>query len=233
MSIWPQPEADPLQGDRKSYSSSTKPLTDDEINTIAEKLNLGRWNFYGALYGPKPIRDVMWQVVKGAFSQIKGAKFYFPEDMPDNVVLQTRNDTLQGIPSVTELKWVGLNPPYDLSSDRLLFLHNKLKYFVQQVDWLPNGAHLFFSPIAKVSGPDATAQYELTRRRCEEANFDFIGTFVVGMREMHHIVCIVFDRKDEESCKRAHWLICTLIDDAAKMGWGEYRTHIALMGTCW
>ena len=98
------------------------------------------------------------------------------------------------------------------------------------MDWLPNGAHLFFSPIAKVSGPDATAQYELTRRRCEEARFDFIGTFVVGMREMHHIVCIVFDRKDEESCKRAHWLICTLIDDAAKMGWGEYRTHIALMG---
>ena len=48
----------------------------------------------------------MWQVVKGAFSQIKGAKFYFPEDQPDNVVLQTRNDTLQGIPSVTELQWV-------------------------------------------------------------------------------------------------------------------------------
>ena len=99
-----------------------------------------------------------------------------------------------------------------------------------QVDWLPNGAHLFFSPIAKVSGKDAKAQYEMTRRRCEEAGFDFIGTFVVGMREMHHIVCIVFDRKDPDSCKRAHWVISTLVDDAAKMGWGEYRTHIALMG---
>jgi hypothetical protein len=48
----------------------------------------------------------MWSVVKGAFSQIKGAKFYFPEDMPDNQVLQTRHNTLQGIPSVTELSWV-------------------------------------------------------------------------------------------------------------------------------
>jgi len=46
---------------------------------------------------------------------------------------------------------------------------------------------------------------------------------------MHHIVCIVFDRKDPDSCRRAHWVISTLIDDAAKMGWGEYRTHIALM----
>ena len=191
-----------VHGDRASYSNSKKPLTDSEIDEIAKKLNLGRWNFYGALYGPPPVREVMWQVAKGAFSQIKGAKFYFPEDMPDNIVLKTRNDTLQGIPSVTELKWV---------------------------DWLPNGAHLFFSPIAKVSGDDAVGQYALTRRRCEEAGLDFIGTFVVGMREMHHIVCIVFDRKNEESCRKAHWVISTLIGDAAAKGWGEYRTHIALM----
>jgi hypothetical protein len=50
----------------------------------------------------------MWQVVKGAFSQIKGAKFYFPEDMPDNKVLQVRDNTLQGIPSIDELNWVRL-----------------------------------------------------------------------------------------------------------------------------
>ena len=96
-------------------------------------------------------------------------------------------------------------------------------------NWLPNGAHLFFSPIAKVTGDDAVAQYEITRRRCEEAGFDFIGTFVVGMREMHHIVCLVFNRLDPDSCRRAHSLISTLIDDAAKKGWGEYRTHLALM----
>ncbi|KAK5091274.1 hypothetical protein LTR05_001456 [Lithohypha guttulata] len=191
-----------VMGDRKTYTSSTKPLTDPEIDAIAEKLNLGRWNFYGALYGPPPVRDVMWQVVKASFGKIKGAKFYFPEEMPDNLVLQTRHDTLQGIPSVTELRWV---------------------------DWLPNGAHLFFSPIAKVSGDDAVAQYELTRRRSEEFGFDFIGTFVVGMREMHHIVCIVFDRKDPDSRRRAHKLISILVDDAAKQGWGEYRTHLALM----
>lgn len=144
----------------------------------------------------------MWQAVKAPFSAIPGAKFYFPEDMPHNIVLQTRHLTLQGVPTTTELKWV---------------------------DWLPNGAHLFFSPIAKVTGDDAEAQYQITRQRCEEAGFDFIGTFVIGMREMHHIVCLVFDRKDPESCRRAHWVITTLIDDAAERGWGEYRTHLALM----
>ncbi|KAF4468378.1 4-cresol dehydrogenase flavo subunit [Fusarium albosuccineum] len=191
-----------VMGNRAKYSSSDKPLNDKELDEIAKKLNLGRWNFYGALYGPEPIRNVMWQVVKQSFSTIPGAKFYFPEDMPGNLVLQTRDLTLQGIPTTTELEWV---------------------------NWLDNGAHLFFSPIAKVTGDDAVAQYEITRRRCEEAGFDFIGTFVVGMREMHHIVCLVFNREDEDSCRRAHWLISQLIDDAAKKGWGEYRTHLALM----
>ncbi|KAM5351008.1 hypothetical protein ACJ41O_003731 [Fusarium nematophilum] len=191
-----------VMGNRAKYTPSERPLNDQELDDIAKKLNLGRWNFYGALYGPEPIRKVMWDVVKKAFSAIPGAKFYFPEDMPDNLVLQTRNLTLQGIPTTTELEWV---------------------------NWLPNGAHLFFSPISKVTGDDAQAQYRLSRSRCEEAGFDFIGTFAVGMREMHHIVCLVFDRKDEDSCRRAHWVITTLIEDAAKRGWGEYRTHLALM----
>jgi len=191
-----------VMGNRKSYTDSDKPLTDTELDAIAAKLNLGRWNFYGAVYGPPPVREVLLSVIKQSFLQIPGAKYYEPKDMPDNIVLQTRNDTLQGIPSTTELRWV---------------------------DWLPNGAHLFFSPIAKVSGDDGVAQYQITRQRCEEAGFDFIGTFVVGMREMHHIVCIVFDRKDPDSRRRAHWLIRTLIDDAAKRGWGEYRTHLSVM----
>ncbi|KAI4593653.1 hypothetical protein KJ359_009137 [Pestalotiopsis sp. 9143b] len=190
-----------VMGTRASYTS-TGPLSDAEIDGIAEKLQLGRWNFYGALYGPEPVRAAMWEAVKASISAIPGAKFYFPEDMPGNVVLQTRHLTLQGVPTTTELKWV---------------------------DWLPNGAHFFSSPIAKVTGDDAEAQYQITRKRCEEAGFDFIGTFVVGMREMHHIVCLVFNRKDPDSCRRAHWIITTLIDDAAERGWGEYRTHLALM----
>ncbi|EXJ69406.1 uncharacterized protein A1O5_07442 [Cladophialophora psammophila CBS 110553] len=191
-----------VMGDRKSYTNEDRPLNDAELDAIAASLGLGRWNFYGALYGPEPVRVAMWQVIKASFSSIKGVKFFFPEEMPDNVVLQTRHLTLQGIPTMTELKWV---------------------------DWLPNGAHLFFSPIAKVTGEDAVAQYEVTRRRSEEFGFDFIGTFIVGMREMHHIVCIVFDKKDPDSRQRAHRLIKILIDDAAARGWGEYRTHLALM----
>lgn len=35
---------------KKYYTDSDEPLSDKELDEIAEKLNLGRWNFYGALY---------------------------------------------------------------------------------------------------------------------------------------------------------------------------------------
>ncbi|KAL4934671.1 vanillyl-alcohol oxidase [Aspergillus undulatus] len=189
-------------GSKIEYSDKTEPLSDEDLDELAKKLNLGRWNFYGALYGPEPIRTALWTVIKQSFSAIPGARFFFPEDTPENSVLRIRDKTLQGIPTFAELKWI---------------------------DWLPNGAHLFFSPISKVSGEDAMMQYDVTKKRCHEAGLDFLGTFIVGMREMHHIVCIVFNKRDEEQKKKAHWLIKTLIDDCAAHGWGEYRTHLAVM----
>lgn len=145
----------------------------------------------------------MWGVVKAYFGKIEGAKFFFPEDVEDqNQVIHIRKHTLKGTPTFEELRWV---------------------------DWLPNGAHLFFSPISKISGEDASLQYEITRKRVEEYGFDFIGTFTIGMREMHHIVCLVFNREDHEHKARIHQLIRVLIKDCAAHGWGEYRTHLALM----
>lgn len=229
---------------KSHYTDKNTPLTEAEMDEIATKLNLGRWNFYGAVYGPEPIRAALLEAIKVAFLTIPGSRFYLPEDRTEErSVLHMRSDTLQGIPSLDELKWV---------------------------DWLPNGGHLFFSPIAKISGADATLQYEVTKRRCQEAGFDFMGTFVIGMRDMRefgsfyrsfslpldvafhgavlsslptralanlfflfhptdHIVCIVFDREDPEQRLRVRWLMRTMVKDCAAHGWGEYRTHLALM----
>lgn len=143
-----------VDGNKKSYSNSDAPLTEEELDAIAKKKKLGRWNFYGALYGPEPIRNALWTVIKQAFSVIEGTKFILPQETTEHSVLATRNNTLQGIPSLHELEWV---------------------------KWQPNGAHLFFSPIAPIRGDGAMLQYALTKKRCIEAGIDFIGTFVVGM----------------------------------------------------
>ncbi|KUI60993.1 Vanillyl-alcohol oxidase [Cytospora mali] len=190
-------------GPKKSFKDVDRPLTEEELVQIQKQLGLGRWNFYGALYGPEVMRNAQWEVIKATFGQIKGSKYFWPEEGKVSPgVLDIRDKTLQGIPTIDELKWV---------------------------DWLPNGSHLFFSPIAEVAGDAANLQYAITKKRVLEAGFDFIGTFTVGMREMHHIVCLVFDRKNAEQRDRMHKLIRVLIDDCAAHGWGEYRTHLALM----
>jgi hypothetical protein len=51
---------DAVLGHQSDYTLDiSKPLTDTELHVIAEKLDLDRWNFYGALYGLRPIRDAM------------------------------------------------------------------------------------------------------------------------------------------------------------------------------
>jgi len=74
-----------------------------------------------------------------------------------------RHKTLAGVPNLSELTWV---------------------------DWLPNGAHVGFSPISPTSGDDAVKQYEMVMKRCFEFGFDYIATYAVGLRELHHIVGI-------------------------------------------
>ncbi|ORY57418.1 FAD-linked oxidase-like protein [Pseudomassariella vexata] len=188
---------------KKEYKDVNRPLTEEELVAIQKQLNLGRWNFYGALYGPEVIRNAGWEVIKGTFGKIEGSKFYWPEEGKKSPgVLDIRSKTLCGIPTTDELKWV---------------------------DWLPNGAHLFFSPISEITGDAANHQYSITKKRVIEAGFDFIGTFTIGMREMHHIVCLVFDREDAVQREKMQKLIKVLITDCAAHGWGEYRAHLALM----
>jgi hypothetical protein len=178
-------------------------LNDGELQGIQDKLGLGRWMFYGALYGPEVVRNALWGAIKDSFSTIPGAKFHLHQEGKQNPgLLDVRAMTMRGIPSYDELKWV---------------------------DWTPNGAHFFFSPISEVRGDAAAAQFAITKRRLEEAGFDVIVDFIVGMRELHNIVCLVYDRNSPEERRRALAVIRQLIDDCAAQGWGEYRTHLALM----
>lgn len=57
---------------KSEYTSSKDVLTDAEIDSIAKKIGVGRWNIYGAMYGPKPMRDLQWAALKATFMQIPG-----------------------------------------------------------------------------------------------------------------------------------------------------------------
>jgi 4-cresol dehydrogenase (hydroxylating) len=67
----------------------------------------------------------------------------------------------------------------------------------------------------------------MTKRIHEKYGFDYFPTFYVGWREMHHIVIILYNRKDQDQ-RRAHVMMKELVAEGAKMGMGEYGTHLAL-----
>ncbi|KAH6685763.1 hypothetical protein F5X68DRAFT_222685 [Plectosphaerella plurivora] len=195
-----------VYGPKSGYTSNKGFLSSPEVDTIAKKIGVGRWNIYGAMYGPKPMRDIQWGALKSSFMEIPGAKYEFPEPRKDGdpmSVLHMRDETLRGIPNTYELGWL---------------------------NWTcEKGSLLGFSPISPATGVDANKQYEMVKRRFTEFGFDYIGTFVVGWRELHHIVCLTFDKTNPEQRKAAHRCIELLIDDAAAEGYGEYRTHLCFM----
>ncbi|KAK5674332.1 hypothetical protein LTS10_012916 [Elasticomyces elasticus] len=200
-----------VYGDRASFWDGDGPIPDDRIEDIlVPKLGMGsfRWILYIGVYGEKHIRDAHIKTIQGAFYRIPGARLAYPEDTPPNSYLRSRVNIYAGQPDLRELDWVL---------------------------WLPNGSHTAFSPISPITGKDAVKQYTMTKRLHQKWGFDYFPTFCPGGREMHHIVMIIYDRMDPDNIRRAMGMMEELISEGAKLGMGEYRTHLDLqdqvMGT--
>jgi 4-cresol dehydrogenase (hydroxylating) len=192
-----------INSTRSQYHDGDGPLPESAKKKIMADHDIGMWNFYGALYGPPSIMDAHWEIIKGSFSQVPGARFFFPEDRPkENDVLHHRGRTMAGIPTLTEFGFV---------------------------NWVGGGGHIDFSPISPTTGRDALKQYKMVKNQANRKGFDYMGVFIIGWREMHHVFTLVFDRSSAEVKKNAHELFETLVEEAAAEGYGEYRTHLEFM----
>lgn len=193
---------------RTEWQDDPGPLTAESIEKMKSALNLGYWNFYGTLYGPEEMIQMAWGIIQQAFGQIPGAKFFTHRDRTEDNgdrgahVLQDRHKINNGIPSLDEMKLM---------------------------DWLPNGAHGAFSPISAVDGADAMRQSAMVKARSDEYGKDYAAQFCIGLREMHHICLFLYDKSKQSDRKEALDLMRVLINEAAAEGYGEYRTHNALM----
>jgi 4-cresol dehydrogenase (hydroxylating) flavoprotein subunit len=192
-----------INATKSQYFKGAGPIPDSAAKQIMADQDIGMWNFYGALYGPPPVMDTLWSVIRDAFARVPGAKFYFPEDRKqDNDVLKHRAQTMRGVPRLTEYGFV---------------------------NWVGGGGHIGFSPVSPIKGSEAMKQYTMVRDRMHEHGFDYMSVFAIGWREMHHVVELIFDRHDAESRNKAHELFGILVREAAAAGYGEYRTHISFM----
>jgi 4-cresol dehydrogenase (hydroxylating) len=95
--------------------------------------------------------------------------------------------------------------------------------------WLEHGGHLSVTPVLPATGADALAQYTRVRGLVRAAGKDYLGSFVVGRRVLHHHVPLVFDIRDPDDRARTLALGERLVTDAAAAGLGVRHAHPALM----
>ncbi|KZL83372.1 vanillyl-alcohol oxidase [Colletotrichum incanum] len=189
-------------GPKSKYTNKEGPMSEEEVDAVAKQLDMGRWQLIGAVYGPKPVRDVLLSVIKHEFLSIPGSRFFLPEDRARESPLRARELLMQGIPTVEELRCL---------------------------NWLPNGGQLLWAPISKVSGQDAKKQHDVAKNLITSYGFDYLGAFAVGMRELHHVIGIPYRLDVPEDVTKIRQLAHKLIKETTAHGWGQFRAHTALM----
>ncbi|KAE8330281.1 hypothetical protein BDV39DRAFT_202086 [Aspergillus sergii] len=185
---------------RSAWVQSGESL-DDTIRRVAKGLPCGdcTWIYYGTCYGPPELRNPKLKLIHEAFTKISGARKIDPKDLPREHYFWSRDRICSGVPDIQELNWL---------------------------NWVPNGAHVFFSPICPIRGPDATRLLALAKKWHGKYNLDCFPAFCVGLREMHLIINVVYDRGSVESRQSAYQCMRGMIREAAEYGYGEYRTHL-------
>jgi len=193
---------------RSEWFTGEGPIPDDVVKNIQKELNLGYWNFYGTVYGPPPIIDMYLSIIEGAYSQIPGAKFYTTDTRPMTAddrgahTLHDRHKINTGVPTTDE---------------------------ANVFNWIPNAGHFFFSPISAPDGADAHRQFVSVKELADRFEKDYAAQFIIGLREMHHISLLLYDKTNVQHRAQTLELTQTLVAEGARDGYGEYRAHNALM----
>jgi hypothetical protein len=121
------------------------------------------WVFYGTQYGDAESIASQLSLIKSEFAKIPGSKFMLPSDLPKDHYIHNRVQVCSGVPVLKELDWL---------------------------NWKPNAAHLFFSPITPTDSKNARKIHDIVDNLHEKWGFDTFPTLCVAGREMHYIANI-------------------------------------------
>jgi 4-cresol dehydrogenase (hydroxylating) flavoprotein subunit len=84
-------------------------------------------------------------------------------------------------------------------------------------------------PIVPAVGKHVLKQKMLADEIIRSYGFKYNAELIVGLRSMHHVIEIPFDRKNPEDVEKSTTCYRQLISDFAKHGYGLYRTNIEFM----
>ena len=187
---------------RDDYHKGPGFITDAELDLLRKDKGMGAWNLYAALYGDEVTVGHNWNIVKSLFANEKGVIYQTQEDAKDDPIFDYRAKLMRGVPNLQEFA-----------------LYN----------WKGGGGGMWFAPVAPALGAHTLNQKELAKKILHKYGLDYVGEFIVGWRDMHHIVEVLYDRSDEDERSRAHACFKELIQEFAKAGYGIYRTNVGMM----
>ena len=191
---------------REEWYTGSDPIPEEVIDRIAQTPGFGRWVMRFAVQGDAPVVRHNRAKIEAAFATVPGANVTFEEfdgrNLPE---LTNPHHVVQaGIPS--------------MALDRMTRWYGG-----------EDGGHIGFSCAVPIAGKDGTAIRDLCARVLNERGLDYSSAIIVGQRSMIHVALVVFDTRNEAQARGAYAAVKAMLEPAAKLGYGEYRSHLDFM----
>ncbi len=71
-------------------------------------------------------------------------------------------------------------------------------------NWRGGGGSMWFAPVASARPSECDKQMSIATQILNKYGFDYVSEFIVGWRDMHHIIDLLYDRTQPEEMKRAY-----------------------------
>jgi len=187
---------------RADYIQTPGATPDSVVEKIKHDKGLGSWNVYAALYGTPEQIAVNWAIVTEAVKKSGKGKIITQEEAGETQPFKYRAQLMSGVPNLQEFG-----------------LYN----------WRGGGGSMWFAPVSQARGSETDKQARLAKSILNKHGLDYVGEFIVGWRDMHHIIDVLYDRSNEEETRRAYACFTELLDEFEKRGYAVYRVNTAFM----
>ena len=190
-----------LKGQRHDFWDKPSAIPEWRVKELLKQYNLGYWQVALRLYGEEPVIKAKAEIIKAAMARHLSAP---PQEhwWHAGEPINAFEITM-GIPSAVPL---------------------------QMSDWIGGrGAHMGFSPVVPATGAHVLGQMHRSREIIAAHDVDFYASFTIAGRFANNVNMLMFDRDQPEQIATMKKLFNALIDETAKAGYGEYRTHLGWM----
>jgi 4-cresol dehydrogenase (hydroxylating) len=188
-----------LVSQRADWYQGPGPMPDAVIARLIDKLGIGYWSIPLRLYGFEETVDANARVIQRALAPHHAQPIAFQKWRRGEPL----ENSAANVPSVLSL---------------------------QAINWYGGrGGHLGFSPLLPLDGHLALEQFLRNKAHYAAAGLDYNTTFGIAPRFLVNINMLLYDRDNAEQCARVTRLFTTLVEDARRRGYPEYRTHLDFM----